>query len=183
MSSLFSLFIKGQKGNYIGGSINFGSNSIYNMMGIAMQARLMNHIDLDLGGSMSFFYGFGYSGGINIVPFDNKFQPFIGCQYHKSFGGVIDFTAKGDDVGYYDISPIEFLYLKSGLMIKVPSHKEDGIKYNHLFIAFTLSYRKPISNYSIDHISGTKHQNESALNSSMSNGIGFNFATIILFGK
>jgi len=182
LSFLFSILLKGQNGNYIGGSFNIGGKSIYNLAGIAVQTRLMNHFDLDFGGSMSYFNGFGYSGGINFVPLKTKLQPFIGVQYGKSFGGEIDITAKGKDASYYDISPIEFLYLKSGLMIKLDPNEGDEDKNRLGFLVFTFSYRESISNYTIEHISGPTYENESFFNAKMSNGIGFNFSLIVLFG-
>jgi hypothetical protein len=116
---VLSLYSNGQKrSNYLGFSMTGGYKSNYSFAGIAVQARLIKHIDLDFGGSYSFFNGFGYSGGINLVPLNTKLQPFIGVSYGKSFGiNNYDITKGEDKTSYYRISPIDYYYLKTGLIL------------------------------------------------------------------
>ena len=173
---------KSRKKNYFGGSLSFGYKSIYNAVGIAAQARLLNHIDLDLGWSYSFFNGNGYSAGINLVPFKSKIRPFIGVEYGKSFGdNNLDVTnTDTEDVSYYRISPVEYVYLKTGIMFEVD---DDEFSSAPWFFVLNFSYRKAISDYSIELVGGPVHNKEDRLKSRMENGVGFNISLIVFLGK
>jgi len=175
--------LKGQKENYFGASFSVGYKSIHNLSGIAAQARLLNHIDLDLGWTYSHFNGHGYSGGINYVPLNTKVQPFIGFQYGKSFGNNNFDITEGENISYYNISPIEFVYVKFGVMYELEEDEDQAVKNMPAFFSLSLSYRYAVSNYQVVHTGGNPYKYEESLNKRMGDGLGFSVSLIVLFGK
>jgi hypothetical protein len=51
------------------------------------------------------------------------------------------------------------------------------------FFVFTISYRKAISNYSIELVDGPEYKDEDRLHRRMEDGIGFSISVVFLFGN
>lgn len=184
ISLLFSILLKGQTNNSAGFSLSFGHKSNYSFGGIAGQLRLLKHIDLDLGGSYSFFNGYGYSSGISFAPLNTKVRPLLGFSYGKSLGVKnYDITEGETNTSYYEISPIEFIYTKLGVIFKLEQMEGQERANQNGFFVLALTYRKAITDYSIELVNGPTYENEDYLHSKMEDGIGFSLSFIILFGK
>jgi|GEM_PF-2634523 len=176
-------FLKGQTKNFIGFSVSFGHKSNYSFAGIAGQARLFNHLDLDFGGSYSFFNGYGYSGGISFIPLNTNLRPLLGFAYGKSFGvKKYDITEGETKTSYYKTSPVDYIYTRAGFVYEVEDFEGQRSANSPMFFVFALTYRKAISDYRITLVDGPGYKDEEFLNSKMEDGIGFSISCILLFG-
>lgn len=152
-----SFLLKGQTKSSAGFSVSFGHKSAYSLAGIAGQVRLLNHLDIDIGGSYSFFNGYGYSGGVSFIPLNRTVRPLLGFAYSKSFGVKnYDITVDEIKTSYYKTSPVDYIYVRAGFMYKVENLEGQKSLSSAMFFVLALTYRKAISDYSIELVDGPR---------------------------